>query len=60
MPFIGLHVKVRPQVVADALAEPLDWADCGKELAPAEWHHAIKETSEQGDDRVKTVVVDCR
>ena len=57
-PFHGLHVRVRPQIVADGLPPSLppsaregqghtglDWSDCGGEVAPLEWHRRLMAAS---------------
>jgi len=51
-PFKALHIRVRDQIVADGLSEPLDWRRSGREVPPAEWHTRI------GDPQA--VVLDCR
>lgn len=64
MPFVGLHVRVRKQVVSDALPESasLDWANCGPQLSPREWHATVESAGAvcAAGGEGKTVVVDCR
>jgi hypothetical protein len=43
-PFRAMHVRVRAQIVADGLSEPLDWEAAqlsDGEMEPVEWHSAM-------------------
>ena len=51
-PFKAMHIRVRSQIVADGLEQPLDWANGGNEMDPLTWHDAI-------DDK-HAVILDCR
>lgn len=61
-PFRNLHVRVRGQVVADGLDQPLDWQQAGYDMPPLEWHQKLKEVREKresGDPSVP-LILDCR
>ena len=68
MPFVGLSVKVRKQVVSDALeGHSLDWSNCGREVPPRAWHAAVEkaaakspEGGEANSGEFRTVLLDCR
>jgi len=57
-PFRALHCRARAQVVADGLLDdaPLDWADNGTPVGPAEWHAML----DGADAGPAPVVLDCR
>ena len=40
-PFHRLLVKEKKRALVDGFEEPLDWADCGAEVAPEAWHGEI-------------------
>ncbi|KAL8424656.1 hypothetical protein Efla_006441 [Eimeria flavescens] len=61
-PFDTLHVRSRQQVLRDGFGAPLDWADCGEEVSPAEWHSKLKALllqRQQGQKRT-AVLLDVR
>lgn len=56
-PFTNLHIRIRPQVVADGLDESLDLnMDTGYEMSPVEWH----ETLLHQNSTTKPILLDCR
>ena len=61
-PFRNLHVRVRRQIVADGLEQPLNWQSAGYDMPPMEWHHKLKEAKqkrEQGETDMP-LILDCR
>mmetsp|Transcript_7011 Transcript_7011/g.21342 ORF Transcript_7011/g.21342 Transcript_7011/m.21342 type:complete len:774 (-) Transcript_7011:163-2484(-) len=52
-PFVDLRIKVRNQVLADGLSQPLNWSQNGEAVSPEKWHDSITR-----DDDV--LVLDCR
>ena len=66
-PFKNMHIRVRSQIVADGLEEPLDWQNAGYDMPPLEWHEKLKKAREASssseDDNSNTelpIVLDCR
>mmetsp|Transcript_8362 Transcript_8362/g.12252 ORF Transcript_8362/g.12252 Transcript_8362/m.12252 type:complete len:663 (-) Transcript_8362:748-2736(-) len=68
-PFKNLHVRVRSQIVADGLEQPLNWQSAGYDMPPLEWHEKIKEAREKrqklGEDAANMdkdipLIFDCR
>ena len=62
-----MHIRVRSQIVADGLEEPLDWQNAGYDMPPLEWHEKLKKAREASssseDDNSNTelpIVLDCR
>jgi len=51
LPFRNLHVRVRSQIVADGLEEPLDWSSAGYDMPPLEWHRRLKEARDARERR---------
>lgn len=58
-PFDALHIRPRHQVLRDGFAVPLDWANCGQEVSPSEWHRKITDMLQQQQQKqpVKTMVL---
>ncbi len=52
-PFNTLHVRPREKILADGLANSLDWSKAGQELPPEVWHDRLNETE-------NPILVDCR
>eukprot|EP01038_Epipyxis_sp_PR26KG_P012196 gene12196-16339_t len=51
-PFKALHIRIRDQIVADGLDQPLDWSKSGISLSPSQWHEAIDDSN--------AIILDCR
>ena len=58
VPFKGLHIRERRQIVADALDGPLDWQRAGTDLPPMEWHERLAKAEGGGEDG--PIILDCR
>ena len=72
-PFMGLHICVQDQIVADGFNQPLNWQSAGYDMPPLEWHQKLKEArerrrsslengkNESEDDMISLpIVLDCR
>lgn len=59
-PFKALHIRVRPQIVADRLSEQLDLTNTGEELSPGEWHEALTATQNPSATSPRPLLIDCR
>lgn len=65
-PFRNLHIRVRPQVVADGLDKSLNWQSAGYDMPPLEWHEQLKrakelraQSADEGDAPLP-LIFDCR
>jgi predicted sulfurtransferase len=66
-PFKRLIVRRKREVLTDGLQTPLDCADAGSELSPAQWHAALGDgegnregNRDPGQSAGKPIVLDCR
>jgi len=71
-PFKRLHIRVRSQIVADGLEDPLDWQNAGYDMPPVEWHEKLKLARESSTSSISSgdsksgisndlpIVLDCR